>query len=238
MKTPSEELLTILSHVKRNVLSDMEMGLESPFIPDLLQVGHEKTSPIKAGSLYELKNLMRDCARCKLHSTRTSLAFGEGNPKARLMFVGEGPGRDEDIEGKPFVGEAGKLLTRIIEGGVGLKREDVYICYIVKCRPPDNRTPERDEMDACIPFLREQIRIIKPEVICTLGRTAAQELLGRDFKLIEERGKWRAFMDIPVMPTFHPAYILRNPSKERELKGHVWEDIKKIKTKLGLEVNK
>jgi uracil-DNA glycosylase len=237
MTTPSEELLTILRRVKKNILTDMEMGLESPFMPSLLHEAHAP-APVKAGSLDELENLIRDCARCKLHSARTSLVFGEGNPQARLMFVGEGPGHDEDMEGKPFAGEAGMLLTRIIEGGVGLKREAVYICYIVKCRPPDDRTPERDEMDACIPFLREQIRIIKPEVICTLGRTAALELLGRDFKLIEERGKWRTFMDIPVMPTFHPAYILRNPSRERELKGHVWEDVKKIITKLGFEVKR
>jgi len=237
MKTPSEELLAILRRVKKNLLSDMDMGLESPFMPGLLHDVHEK-AVIKAGSLDELENLTRDCARCKLHNTRMNLVFGEGSPRARIMFVGEGPGRDEDMAGKPFVGEAGRLLTRIIEAGMGLKREEVYISYIVKCRPPDNRTPERDEMDACDPFLREQIRIINPEIICTLGRTAAQELLGRDFRLIEERGKWRTFMDIPVMPTFHPAYILRNPSKERELKGHVWEDIKNIKTKLGLEVKR
>jgi uracil-DNA glycosylase len=237
MKTPSEELLTILNKVKGNILADMEMGLESPFMPDLLH-GIKGKAAVRASSLDELEGLTRDCVQCKLHGSRTNIVFGEGDPKARLIFVAEGPGRDEDMAGKPFVGEAGRLLTRIIEAGIGIKREAVYICYVVKCRPPDNRTPEREEMDACIPFLREQIRIIKPEVICTLGRTAAHELLGRDFKLIEERGKWRSFGDIPVMPTFHPAYILRNPSKERELKGHVWEDVKKIMTKLGLEVKK
>lgn len=237
MKTPSQELLTILGRVKGHILADMDTGLESPFMPGLLDSAGEKAG-IHASSLDELEGLTRECARCKLHSTRTSVVFGEGNPGARLMFVAEGPGRDEDLAGKPFMGEAGRLLTRIIEGGMSLKREDVYICYVVKCRPPDNRTPERDEMDACAVFLREQIRIIKPEVICTLGRTAALELIGHEFKLVEERGRWRSFMDIPVMPTFHPAYILRNPERERELKGNVWEDVKKIMTRLGLEVKK
>ena len=235
--TYTEEFREILNQVKSNILADMEMGLESPFIPDLLK-GSQETCAVRAGSLDELEKAIGDCRRCKLHSGRNRLVFGEGNPEARLVFIGEGPGRDEDLAGRPFVGEAGKLLTRIIEGGMGLKREDVYICNVVKCRPPDNRTPERDETEACIPFLKEQIRIINPKVICTLGRTAAQELLARDFKITGERGRWRSFMDIPVMPTYHPAYIVRNPSREKELKGHVWEDVKKIMTRLGLEVKK
>jgi uracil-DNA glycosylase len=235
--TAADEFIIILDHVKRNILADMEMGLESPFMPDLFQ-GHEPGVPFKAASLDNLKELAGDCARCRLHSGRTNLVFGEGDPKARLIFVGEGPGRDEDLTGKPFAGEAGQLLTRIIEGGMGLKRENVYICNIVKCRPPENRTPERDEVDACIPFLKEQIRLIKPDIICTLGRTAGQELLGREFKITEERGNWKSFLGIPVMPTYHPAYILRNPSRERELKAHVWEDVKKILAKLHLEVKR
>ena len=235
--THTEEFMEILSHVKKNILADIDMGLESPFMPDLLKQ-HHKTVTIGSGSLEELERLIGDCKRCKLHKGRNSLVFGEGNPKARLVFIGEGPGRDEDLEGKPFVGEAGKLLTRIIEKGMGLKRQDVYICNVVKCRPPNNRTPERDEAEACVPFLKEQIRIIKPEVICTLGRTAAQELLARDFKITEERGKWRSFMGIPVMPTYHPAYIVRNRTREKELKGQVWEDVKKIMNKLGIEVKK
>jgi uracil-DNA glycosylase family 4 len=235
--TRNEEFMMILDQVKRNILADMDMGLESPFMPDLLK-GQRETVAIRAGSLDDLEILIGDCKRCKLHSGRTRLVFGEGDPKAKLLFIGEGPGRDEDVEGKPFVGEAGRLLTRIIESGMGLKREDVYICNVIKCRPPDNRTPERDETAACIPFLREQIRIIEPAVICTLGRTAAQELLGREFKIAEERGKWRSFTGIPVMPTYHPAYIVRNPSRERELKGQVWADVQKIMTRLGLEVKK
>jgi len=235
--TQAEEFMMILNQVKRNILADMEMGLESPFITKPVQ-GDQENLRIEASSLDDLNRFIGDCTRCKLHSGRTSLVFGEGDSKARLIFIGEGPGRDEDLAGKPFVGEAGRLLTRIIEGGMGIKREDVYICNVVKCRPPENRTPERDEIDSCIPFLKEQLRIIKPSIICTLGRTAAHELLGRDFKITEQRGKWQSFMDIPVMPTYHPAYILRNPSRERELKGQVWEDVKKIMTRLGLEVKR
>ena len=235
--TPNEEFMMILDHVKRNIIADMEMGLESPFMPDLFK-GHRETPAIRAGSLEELARLIGDCKRCKLHNGRNSIVFGEGNPNARLLFIGEGPGRDEDLAGKPFIGEAGRLLTRIIEGGMGLKRDGIYICNVVKCRPPDNRTPEKDETGACIPFLQEQIRIIKPDVICTLGRTAAQELLGMNFKITEERGKWLSYMGIPVMPTYHPAYIIRNPSRERELKGQVWADVQKIMSRLGIEVKK
>lgn len=234
---PTEEFLVILNHTKQNILAHMEMGLESPFIPDLFQ-GHTDNVRPRVASLYELERLLGDCTRCKLHQGRTNIVFGEGNPGAKLIFIGEGPGRDEDLAGQPFVGEAGRLLTRIIEGGMKMKREDVYICNIVKCRPPNNRAPESDEVDACIPFLKEQIRIISPEVICALGRTAAQELLERPFKITEERGKWQSFMYIPVMPTYHPAYILRNRPREKELKGQVWEDIQKIMKKLGLEVKK
>ena len=235
--TPVEEFRTILRQVKSNILADMEMGLESPFMPDLLK-GHQEGTRAQAGSLKELERLIGECKRCKLHSGRIRLVFGEGNPKARLVFVGEGPGREEDIEGRPFVGEAGRLLTKIIESGMGLKREEVYICNVVKCRPPENRTPERDEAEACLPYLKEQIRMIRPEVICTLGRTAAQELLGRNFRITEERGSWQSFMDIPVMPTYHPAYIIRNPSREKELKGQVWADVRKIMARLGIEAKK
>jgi DNA polymerase len=150
------------------------------------------------------------------------------------VFVGEGPGREEDIIGRPFVGDAGKLLTKIIKNGMGLTREEVYICNVVKCRPPGNRDPENDEIETCLPFLKQQLGIIKPEVICILGRIAGQALLGGDFKITHKRGVWHSYMDIPVMPTYHPAYIIRNPSRERELKGQVWEDIKKIMKHLGL----
>ena len=224
-----------------------EMGLEPPPIPtealNYLELGiSEGQDKTKAAhnltSLHALQAFIGDCQRCKLHKGRNNLVFGEGSSNARLVFVGEGPGREEDIAGRPFVGEAGKLLTKIIENGMGLTREKVYICNIVKCRPPNNRDPEKDEIETCIPFLKQQLSIIEPEVICILGRVAGQTLLGGDFKITMERGTWHTYMDIPVMPTYHPAYIIRNPSRERELKGQVWEDIKKIMKHLGLEVKK
>jgi DNA polymerase len=186
--------------------------------------------------LDSLRAFIGDCKRCKLSQGRTHLVFGEGSPSARLVFVGEGPGAEEDAAGRPFVGEAGKLLTKIIESGMGLKREDVYICNVVKCRPPNNRDPEADEVQICLPFLKQQLAIIRPEVICTLGRIAAKSLLGREFKITQERGNWFSFMGIPLMATFHPAYILRNPSEERPLKRQVWEDVQKIMGRLGLKV--
>jgi DNA polymerase len=161
------------------------------------------------------------------------LVFGEGSHDARLVFVGEGPGRDEDKVGRPFVGEAGRLLTRIIEA-MGLEREEVYICNVVKCRPPRNRDPEKHEIETCLPFLRRQLSIIRPEAICTLGRIAGRSLLGEDFGITRGRGKWHSYEGIPLMPTFHPAYLLRYPSAKRQ----VWEDVQEIMKLLGLEVRK
>jgi len=178
--------------------------------------------------LNRLKEYIGDCIRCKLHKNRHNIVFGEGNPHAELVFVGEAPGREEDMEGRPFVGEAGRLLTRIIKA-MGLERRDIYICNVVKCRPPRNRDPEIDEIKACLPFLKAQLRIIRPKVICTLGRVAAQSLLGKDFRITKQRGNWHTYMDIPLMPTFHPAYLLRNPSEKRL----VWDDMKKIMERLG-----
>ena len=196
-------------------------------------VGHSPPRDLDA-----LRAFIGDCKRCKLSQGRTRLVFGEGSPRARLVFVGEGPGAEEDAVGRPFVGEAGKLLTKIIENGMGVKREDVYICNVVKCRPPHNRDPEAEEVQTCLPFLEQQLRIIQPEVICTLGRIAAQSLLGRELQITQERGKWFSFMGVPVMATFHPAYILRNRSDERRLKGQVWEDVQKIMGRLGLKVRR
>jgi uracil-DNA glycosylase family 4 len=241
------EIRDIFGHLKSLIMINEEMGLEPPPIPtealNYLEVGisggQDKTKGVdNLSSLEALRAFIGECQRCKLHKGRTHLVFGEGSSNAKLVFVGEGPGRDEDMVGKPFVGEAGKLLTKIIEKGMGLNREDVYICNVVKCRPPSNRDPERDEIETCIPFLKQQLSIIKPEAICILGRIAGQALLGGDFKITLKRGQWHSYMDIPAMPTFHPAYILRNPSRERELKGQVWEDIKKIMKHLGLEVKK
>ena len=164
-----------------------------------------------------------DCRRCKLCEKRTTIVFGTGDPLARLMFVGEGPGHDEDLQGLPFVGKAGQLLNQIIQA-MGLRREQVYIANVVKCRPPDNRAPQPDETAACTPFLFRQIEIIRPAVIVALGSPSAQALLETSVGITKIRGTFRSFRDIPVMPTFHPAYLLRNPAAKRE----VWEDMKKV----------
>ncbi len=234
---PVEEYREIIGQLKNLVTANMEMGVDLS-APRPLKGNSGNEDKSRQSLLEDLKGFIGDCKRCKLWQGRTKLVFGEGSPRARLVFIGEGPGRDEDLEGRPFVGEAGRLLTRIIENGMGIKREDVYICNVVKCRPPNNRDPERDEIDTCIPFLKQQVGIIGPEVICTLGRISGQELLGHGFKITRDRGKWHSFMGISVMPTYHPAYLLRNPSRERELKGQVWEDIKAIMDRLGMEVKK
>jgi DNA polymerase len=208
------------------------MGLESPRLSPQARA-YLDGGPSQPISLEDLREDIGDCRRCKLYQDRTTLVFGEGSSKARLVFVGEGPGREEDEVGRPFVGEAGRLLTKIIEA-MGLSRESVYICNVVKCRPPKNRDPEGDEIESCLPFLKRQLNLIQPDVICALGRVAAQALLGKEFRITRERGKWQSFMDIPMMPTFHPAYLLRNPSAKRE----VWEDIKEIMRHLGMEVKR
>ena len=229
-----EDLLKLLKDLKKTVSLYKEINLLPPVSKKAEKFLKGETELEKAylnsiDNLDELKRYINGCTRCKLHKNRRNIVFGEGNPNAELVFVGEAPGREEDIEGRPFVGEAGRLLTRIIKA-MGLERMDVYICNVVKCRPPRNRDPEADEIKACFPFLEAQLRIISPKVICTLGRIAAQTLLGKDFKITKQRGNWYFYKDIPVMPTFHPAYLLRNPSEKRV----VWEDMKKIMEKLGL----
>jgi uracil-DNA glycosylase family 4 len=179
-------------------------------------------------SLDEIRLDIGDCVRCKLHVARTNIVFGEGNPQAKLVFVGEGPGADEDASGRPFVGRAGQLLNKIIEA-IGLKREDVYICNVVKCRPPGNRNPEPDEVATCEPFLFRQLRFIQPKVIVTLGLPAFQCLLKTKEGISRARGEWRDWNGIRVMPTFHPAYLLRSPDKKRE----AWDDMKKVRDYLS-----
>ena len=169
----------------------------------------------------------RRLPRCKLHAGRTNIVFGVGNPDARLMFVGEGPGADEDEQGEPFVGRAGQLLTQIIKA-MGLAREDVYIANVVKCRPPGNRNPEPDEIEACSPFLQAQIAAIGPTVIVALGKFAAQTLLQTETPISRLRGQFHSLGGVAVMPTFHPSYLLRNPAAKRE----VWEDMKMVMKKL------
>lgn len=172
-----------------------------------------------------------DCKRCRLHQGRNKLVFGVGNEQAKLVFVGEGPGADEDAQGIPFVGRAGQLLTQMIEGtarkeGIPLMRSDVYICNVVKCRPPENRTPEADEMEICGQFLFRQLSVIRPKAICALGSTAAKALLGGKDGVTRLRGKWLKWRDIPLIVTYHPSYLLRpyNQNAKRES----WEDLKKV----------
>ena len=236
-----EEIREIFGYLKGRMQAHQDLGFEPPLVyargldaaeAERPESTTGRTSHNHADTLEDLKTQIGDCRQCKLHKARKRLVFGEGSPDARLVFVGEGPGREEDLVGEPFVGKAGELLTKIIENGMGLSRKDVYICNIVKCRPPNNRDPEGDEISACMPFLKQQIDIIRPEVICALGRVAGQALLGGDFKISRERGKWFSYMDIPLMATYHPAYLLRNVSAKRQ----VWDDVKKIMKHLGLEV--
>lgn len=177
----------------------------------------------KTKTLDEVRAEIGDCTRCKLCKGRKNIVFGVGNPNAKLMFIGEGPGADEDEQGIPFVGRAGQLLTKIIEA-MGFKREDVYIANIAKCRPPNNRNPEPDEVTTCIPFLKEQVAAINPKVIVCLGSVATQNLLGTEGKITRLRGNFTEWQGIPVMPTYHPAFLLRNPN----MKKPVWEDMQKV----------
>ena len=179
-------------------------------------------------SLEAIREDIGECVRCKLHQHRNNIVFGEGNPKARLVFIGEGPGADEDATGRPFVGRAGQLLEKIIQA-IGLKREDVYISNVVKCRPPGNRTPERDEVATCEQFLFRQLALIRPRVIVALGSPAFQCILRTKETITRARGEWRDWNGIKVMPTFHPAYLLRSPDKKRE----AWDDMKKVRDYLN-----
>jgi DNA polymerase len=185
-----------------------------------------------AGSLDALRRHIGDCRRCKLAGGRTNLVFGVGAANADLMFIGEGPGHDEDVRGEPFVGRAGQLLTEIITKGMKLRREDVYIANVVKCRPPNNRNPEQDEIASCMPFLQRQVELVQPRVIVALGTFAAQTLLGVKTPITRMRGVWHDYRGIKVMPTFHPAYLLRTPGDKRL----VWQDIKLVMAELGLPI--
>lgn len=178
-------------------------------------------------TLTSIRDELGDCRRCKLHQKRKNIVFGTGNEKAGLVFVGEGPGEDEDIEGLPFVGRAGQLLTKIIEA-MGMKRSDVYIANIIKCRPPNNRNPEPDEIESCFPFLKRQLEAISPLLIVALGTFAAQTLLGSRERISQMRGRFHSYNGIKVMPTFHPSYLLRNPDEKRV----VWEDMKMVMEEL------
>ncbi len=256
-----DELIDLIGQAKEHLLYLRELGLTDIGEPEtaaqsaaqpapLVTMKKEKAEPATSSlfgddlgksledsyaneTLDEIRRDLGDCRRCKLWSTRTRLVFGEGNPKAELMFVGEGPGADEDATGRPFVGRAGQLLTRMIEA-IGMKREGVYIANVVKSRPPDNRAPEKDEVDACIPFLFRQIAAIHPKLIVALGNPAMQSLLDTKIGITKMRGQLIDYPRLPgikVLPTFHPAYLLRSPDKKRE----AWEDLKKVRDFLDHE---
>jgi len=192
--------------------------------PAMPVIGASKT-------LAELAESLAGCTRCSLCKQRLNIVFGAGNPQARVVLVGEAPGREEDKKGIPFVGEAGKLLEKILLA-MQLSRQDVYICNVIKCRPPGNRDPQPDEIAACEPFLKQQLALIQPEVIITLGRFAAQTLLKSHVAISRLRGQWYEYAGIPLMPTFHPAYLLRNSSGKRS----VWEDMKQVMQRLKIEI--
>jgi DNA polymerase len=184
----------------------------------------------EASSEFEaLRAQAEACTKCRLAGTRTHVVFGVGNPNADLMFVGEAPGRDEDVQGEPFVGRAGQLLTDIIKA-MKLTRDQVYIANVIKCRPPENRNPEPDELDACRPFIRRQVELIQPKVIVTLGRFGLQSLTEKAYGISTVRGQWLDYNGIRLMPTYHPAYLLRNPAAKKE----VWADMKKVMAELGI----
>lgn len=207
-----------------------------PALPDVLpgesetlfSPGPGRSAPL---TLPQIREELGECTRCKLHAGRTHIVFGEGDPNAEILFIGEGPGADEDRLARPFVGRAGKLLTKIIEDGMKLRREDVYIANIVKCRPPGNRDPEKEEVATCKPFLLQQIRAIRPKVIVTLGRPATSTLLERTIQITRMRGQWQDFHGIPLMPTYHPAFVLRQYTEKT--RREVWEDMKAVLEKIG-----
>ena len=193
----------------------------------------DSSERIEGDTLERARQDLGECTRCKLHKSRTKIVFGVGNSRAELVFIGEGPGRDEDLQGEPFVGRAGKLLTQMIEA-MSLRREDVYICNVVKCRPPENRLPENDEIAACSPFLLRQLDAIRPKVIVCLGACASQTLLQTTQGISRFRGEWFDFRGSKLIATYHPAYLLRNPAA----KADVWKDLQKVMAVLGLQARK
>ncbi len=234
MKT---EVLEIIRDTRAYLLLLKETGVEEMPVKNKPEVRGQKQEvrmKLEEGKkklrLDALLAKIGDCKRCKLWEGRTNIVFGAGNPDTKLLFIGEGPGQEEDRQGKPFVGRAGELLTNMILA-MGLTRDDVYIANVVKCRPPGNRNPETDEISACSPFLKEQINIIKPEIICALGTFASHTLLETKIKISEIRGKIHEKDGYRIIPTFHPAYLLRNPQEKRLS----WEDLQIIMKELGIE---
>jgi len=214
----TQEFQQVLYSLQDYLLYQKEQGIEG------LPTQSHKSNLSKAQLLEAIRRELGDCKRCNLYRHRRHIVFGSGNPETRLLFVGEGPGEDEDIQGKPFVGRAGQLLTKIINS-INLTREEVYITNIIKCRPPSNRNPELDEINACQPFLLKQLDAIQPKIICALGTFAAQTLLKTDEKISSLRGRFISYRNSKLIATFHPAFLLRNPQRKRD----VWEDMKTIR---------
>lgn len=227
-----ENFIAVTGAVRDYLLSLSESGCEgfdcSEKSLEIIGGWNKKPSP-KTDTLETIRADIGDCKRCGLHKGRKNIVFGAGDPNAKLVFVGEGPGRDEDLAGEPFVGPAGQLLTKIIQA-ITLTREQVYICNVVKCRPPQNRNPLPDEIAACRPFLERQIAAVKPDFIVGLGAFAAQTLLNTTESISRLRGRFHNCMGARLMPTFHPAYLLKNPERKRE----TWEDMKKLMSACGL----
>jgi uracil-DNA glycosylase len=199
----------------------------SPDVQEILLPLEPSVDPLSKLSLPELEAVAKQCTKCRLHRGRAHVVFGVGDPHAELMFVGEAPGRDEDLQGEPFVGRAGQLLTRIIEA-IGMKRQDVYITNAIKCRPPNNRNPEEDEIAHCEPYLIRQIALVQPRLIVALGTFAAQTLLKTKLPISQLRGRFHTYQGVKLMPTFHPAFLLRNPERKRA----VWEDMQMVQREL------
>ena len=226
---PRRSWALLRPEIKAMLKTQKALGMDRLFVPETLKRAimegpPRSKSPLDANTLEELQKNWGACTRCRLCESRKNLVFGEGDPHARLVFVGEGPGEDEDEQGRPFVGKAGRLLTDIIEKGFKLRRCDVYIANIVKCRPPRNRDPEAEEIETCLPALWKQLELINPDVVCALGRVAAQTLLGTKERISALRGRFQTARNLAIIPTFHPAYLLRNPEAKRE----AWEDVKII----------
>ncbi len=220
--------------VKSRSGRSVEPGRMTVALPVAVEARPESVDSMDSGSprgavgLQVLRDDIGDCRRCKLAGGRTNIVFGVGNPNADIVFVGEAPGADEDAQGEPFVGKAGQLLTKMIEA-MGYRRQDVYICNVLKCRPPGNRNPEPDEVASCEPFLKRQLAAIRPRMIVALGKFAVQCLLRDDAPISRLRGNFRSYEGIPLMPTFHPAYLLRDPSKKKP----AWEDLKAVNAALA-----
>lgn len=218
----------------RSIQAASKAPAPAPALPVLNENSlFEAIDRVDNDTLERIREDLGECTRCRLHKKRNSIVFGLGNPRAELVFVGEGPGHDEDVQGLPFVGRAGKLLTQMIEA-MGLQREDVYICNVVKCRPPENRRPEDDEVATCSPYLYRQLSVIGPKAIVCLGATAAQSLLKTKESISRYRGQWLDYRGTKLMVTYHPAYLLRNPAA----KGDVWKDLQKVMAHLGLAPRK